>query len=856
MPKKIQIRINNPPNEAGIDHIEMWWKLGEGGTYAQLGSDIPFVSGSSDYLIEDLDVADGVTLYYQARSYNASGDVTAIANYIQVGGVIDLYEPHWIDQYDIPPQDANGWTILSIPVGAQVVYVSEAGDDALAATQGAYALGDFPDMFNPTGEQAYLTFAAAMDTLRSGEPDVVLFKKGDEFDVPVRRTVAGGATGSVQLIGSYGSAAARPVINSIGQDSAILSFHNRPGYAWIVGLEITSHERDYNHADYLGDGNVVTDPTGIEIASSTGISTDVLIEDCFIHNVNSGLTSFSTPDGSANIIVRRNVIADAYASVNGGHPQGAGFRHKILVEENIFVDCGWHKYNPVGAGAARIYSHSVYSTTMSETIFRKNISYDPSSIHFKFVSIFRDPLVPNTNSSYDISLYDNLTVGGEVATNIDGNMKSGDIYGFRYADVRVQGNVSVGINTHQNAGRTLAWGYRIQDLDSGIVSDNLMLHLDNPALTETFCATVVNYADSVTMTNNHSFNANSSTSGASGNGDPQTNMNVYGNPVDINASEYLDPTRDIESYMTSIGELATLEEFSRFLKLQSKDNWDVRFECDTVNNYIKAGYIPLVNSIIIINDITDGYYTQGASSYIAEVDPAASYEITYAWYVDGVIDNTNTSRVFVSTLPVGSFTLRCDVTANGVTLTGDIVNVTEEVPRQYLEFSKANASYASLPYYNIQGTDSVSVRFSYSDASQSTFTILGESFSNTKGVTIKDGSKIKFRNGSSSSEFNVPNVRDGLDHQMHFTRDAGGVATLTLDGVDYTLPVNTMILGFDTINRYSYYSPLVAKVWDLETVIGGVTTKYNIDSGSTTTEAASVGTGTMTFNNVVAGDWS
>ena len=84
--KKIEIRFYNPTDESNIDHLEVWWKLGIGGTYAQLGADIPFVSGTADYLVEDLDVNDGDILYYQARAYNASGDYSVIEDYIQVGG--------------------------------------------------------------------------------------------------------------------------------------------------------------------------------------------------------------------------------------------------------------------------------------------------------------------------------------------------------------------------------------------------------------------------------------------------------------------------------------------------------------------------------------------------------------------------------------------------------------------------------------------------------------------------------------------------------------------------------------------------------------------------------------------------
>ena len=86
MAKKIQITFNNPIDESNIDHLEVWWKLGVGGTYVQLGSDIAFATGVSAYTTDDVsaNVVDDAVLYYDVRSYNSTGQYASVTNSIQI----------------------------------------------------------------------------------------------------------------------------------------------------------------------------------------------------------------------------------------------------------------------------------------------------------------------------------------------------------------------------------------------------------------------------------------------------------------------------------------------------------------------------------------------------------------------------------------------------------------------------------------------------------------------------------------------------------------------------------------------------------------------------------------------------
>lgn len=123
--------------------------------------------------------------------------------------------------------------------------------------------------------------------------------------------------------------------------------------------------------------------------------------------------------------------------------------------------------------------------------------------------------------------------------------------------------------------------------------------------------------------------------------------------------------------------------------------------------------------------------------------------------------------------------------------------------------------------------------------------------------------------GASGSSGNRTNVRFAFNRVY-----LGGAASVDIDGTSYNNVAfvsqyydgNDHVLtltiddnngrDIDRIGRSNANGNFAnGIIKDVEISKGGVTTKYNIDSGSTTTESASVGTGTMTFVNVDAGDW-
>jgi len=87
---------------------------------------------------------------------------------------------------------------------------------------------------------------------------------------------------------------------------------------------------------------------------------------------------------------------------------------------------------------------------------------------------------------------------------------------------------------------------------------------------------------------------------------------------------------------------------------------------------------------------------------------------------------------------------------------------------------------------------------------------------------------------------------------------SGSTQSKVEDGLEHTIVItmgatSTTIARIGSTDGSEFYEGVIK---DLTFDANGTITTYNIDSGSTTTESASVGTGTMTFNNVLSGDWS
>jgi hypothetical protein len=232
--------------------------------------------------------------------------------------------------------DSAGWTQVTPSADSRMIYVSSsAGSDTNT--------GLSPDA-------PVATIAKAYSLLRDGDPDWLLFKRGDTFNGAFTYfDDSGRSPQEPMVVTDYGDPTlARPVIDS-GADTAF-----RTGTAnhdlYVIGLDFTSSTHNPTSPNFTGKGSY-----GFY---DLGGTSDLLIEDCqFSYFVND--ITFQGYNGPlSDVTIRRDEILDAYNV--GGHSEGlyADSITNLTIEDNIFDHDGWTTLVP--GGGATIYNHDCY----------------------------------------------------------------------------------------------------------------------------------------------------------------------------------------------------------------------------------------------------------------------------------------------------------------------------------------------------------------------------------------------------------------------------------------------------------------------------------------------------------------
>jgi hypothetical protein len=282
------------------------------------------------------------------------------------------------------------------------------------------------------------------------------------------------------------------------------------------------------------------------------------------------------------------------------------------------------------------------------SFFRNNISILPSSIHFKNTS---DASVTNTIRSYDVIGNNNLMIDGEVGVSLGGNADFND--GPRFGDIRLCRNVLMQAGQSHQTNRALGWGDDLQDWEGGFYGDNLQFDCNDETVNNVYSYELMGDMSNVAVTRNTSHNIGRpiSTGGGIANFEAQSGVmsnvlhahNIAANPdsygqitenhdvipgithrdnkyytlrnsnewfehdgVDMGKAAwdtatgdtgsttteiiFVDSARTIPTYMTSLGQTATLDEFVEKCKQQGNGSWDRDYSARYVNAYFRAGY--------------------------------------------------------------------------------------------------------------------------------------------------------------------------------------------------------------------------------------------------------------------------
>ncbi len=385
------------------------------------------------------------------------------------------YDVEWLNQFSLPVQDNDGWSILTPSSDSQIMYVSSTdGNDDSGVIYAVTADEIGSDIFTPTGTvMAFETISAAVEHMREGYPDYVLLKRGNSWslDADISLLRKGRSADERQVFGAYGDLSLeRPLVENAGL------FMNRSGNIAVVGIHFRDNERNPESSEFLG-FNDVTGGSGIgaTVYSDTG---GILVEDCWFEWFSGNVVQSWAFDDDGNmldipdIIVRRNIFNNNYSTTS--HSQGLYSNLiSILLEENIFDHNGWYKQgqsNAQAEGMATMFNHNTYFSATRNTIMRNNIFLRSSSIQNKFTSNTSEGT--NKIAAYNILVDNNFYAEGEIGISLGGNSDQDN--GPRWENIIVVNNVLTAIGRTFPTNRTLGWGIDVNDWHNGLVNGNLL----------------------------------------------------------------------------------------------------------------------------------------------------------------------------------------------------------------------------------------------------------------------------------------------------------------------------------------------------------------------------------------------
>ena len=560
--------------------------------------------------------------------------------------------------FNLPPQDEYGWSILTPSVDSRLVYVdAESGSDS---TGQFHAPGDpeiGPDPLRPQGQvRAFRTLAAAEAMLRQNAPDWLLLRAGRVWyeSLPVRR---GRSPTERMVVAAWGDGP-RPELRT-GAERGIAT--SAPVNLAVVGIRFWAHTRDTDGPFFTG----YAGRSGISFATQTAGSQnqvrDTLIEDCVFRSYASNEVNGKRPNEPVvRLAIRRSIFSGNYKSSGQGHSQGLYHGGEgnltdvptVLLQENLFDHNGWRiqsengDNNPEG-GQATFFNHNTYFSSVSNVLFQRNIFLRASSMGTKWTA------APGEGErTTSVVIDNNLYAEGELGIGIGGNDPGAD----RFDDVSIRNNVFTDIGRTRPTNRSLSWGIEAIDWGHGSIVGNLFIH-QRAAINNTYAIDVSapTGIDTVLIEHNVIANMRSNNSGGlvrlrnglnvgevlfsnntvqapsdsplvnlSTGGYAFSGLNRYhsaaaadrlfridGNPAnlaawitasgDLGASAapivFPDPDRDLETYMEYLGLGSGFDDFVEAVHGQSRANWNPALTAGAINDWLRGGFgMPAVGS--------------------------------------------------------------------------------------------------------------------------------------------------------------------------------------------------------------------------------------------------------------------
>ncbi|MGE0617008.1 MAG: hypothetical protein AB7P04_15360, partial [Bacteriovoracia bacterium] len=462
----------------------------------------------------------------------------------------------------------NGWTVAAPSADSRIIYVSSSGGN------------DSNSGLTPA--MAKRTIAAGLALLRSGYPDWLLLKRGDVFSSQSIRFRINGRSPSERLVlSSYGSSIVRPQL--VGSNE-VISFDSGTRNIFISGLRVSSSVVHPTSETY-----------GIRILGTA--QSHIEFQDMYVEKFEENFSIQTYPSNGtriSNIVLRRNVIADAAA--NYWKAQGIYIQSVDGIDmiENIFEHNGWLAANetPTTPGSSQaptvgpnIYKHNVYVQgdggllDSSSVKFLRNIVTGTDGAQFRSGGIVEDNLfVRNATNLYH-------SRGGPGDNKIIRNV------------------VLEGRTMFADYPYNRSWGPKI-DGGSGLeVIENIVAYDQSTAQYASFAFDFDGNSGVATRNISYKWSPESPLQSGSYGG-----LTASGNQLNAAVS---DPNRRIQHYMAFVGAMpASYDGFVAALRTMQRFNWSPAYMAPAVIDFVRAGFglssgMPPVVSLAVVSSRAD-----------------------------------------------------------------------------------------------------------------------------------------------------------------------------------------------------------------------------------------------------------
>lgn len=471
--------------------------------------------------------------------------------------------------YDGLNLSSDGFTQFTKSRDTRVIYVAANGNDSNDGLSTAKPMR---------------TASAAYKKLRDGYPDWLLFKSGDTFRGNLGTISKSGRSSSEpMLISTYGSGD-RPIFLSPGDTWAQKFFQTKGDHVAFVGLHIIAEERDPTRSGF-NSRNLGDKEWNASAITFLGDAKDVLIEDCIMEYFKFAIVMQSSPNDGyiRDIKIRRNAILNSYGHWDkkiAGHSSGlyAAYTDGLLIEENVWHHNGW---NAKVSGAKKTkFNHNMYvqDNCTGNSVVRGNIITNGSAHGLQL------------RSGGDV--IDNLFVGNPLAFFVG-----------RYESDVLR---NVVMKSQDMGDEVRGHGIEILPCLYARVENNIISQKQGSA---SFAYAIgFNYNSTYTKAlNGRPFKAslkdnkvyqwprdNGNSSAIKFGTQPQMTANTR-NDLDIASGgktnpPWIDPDRDVESYMASIGKTASLDALIQGAAFRPRGQWAQEFSAEAVNLYIRRGF--------------------------------------------------------------------------------------------------------------------------------------------------------------------------------------------------------------------------------------------------------------------------